>query len=421
MKFIINLLLIMSIAFFSSCKRNIEQKTTVTFWHAMGGPLGKTLDSLITEFNKNHHSIKIEPVNMGNYQALSQKLMAAVTAKKPPTIAQVFESWTDQLLKTNAITPIDDLLSEEEKAQLRKDFYPVFIEDNTWGGKLVTLPFNKSVPAYFYNKTLLSKNGIERFPQTWNEFITVGKKLTQDTNGDGKSDIYATAFPMSTWMFETLLFQNGGRLLEDDNITPLFNNKAGIEALNLQIEIIKKYHIGYLTTGYQHQDDFLAGKVAFISGSTVSYSFIKSSSPDFQIGIAPVPYGKNKAVLISGTNIAIFSRTSETQKKAALSFIKWFLSPEIQAIWSYRTGYVPVRLSSLNSALLKKRMSELPGFKEVLAQLNFAYTEPRIAGWLAGRQILGTDGIEPALRGVKSPEQSLNDCAKKIERILKER
>jgi len=403
-----------------SCNSNEKGKTVVTFWHAMGGPLGKTLDSLIVEFNQAHSEIRIEPVGMGNYQALSQKLMAAVAAKKTPTISQVYESWTDQLYKAGELTPVEEFLNEQEKEELENDLYPVFVEDNTWDGKLVTFPFNKSIPTYFYNINLVGKEYCDYFPVDWDAFIEMGKKLTKDTDGDGTPDVWATAFPLSTWMFETLLYQNGGRILADDNITPLFNKESGVKALNHLLDILNKYKIGYLTSGYQHQDDFLAGKVACISGSVVSYSFIMSNEPDFEIGMAPVPTGNNDAVIISGTNIAIFANATDEQKKGAVAFIKWFLSPEIQARWSYGTGYVPVRIKSLEEPLMKKRIEELPGLEDVLLQLKFAYTEPRIAGWLAGRQILGTEGIEPALRGVKSPEKALNDCAKKIEKILME-
>lgn len=57
----------------------------VVFWHAMGGPLGDVLeDSLIAEFNSLHDDIEILPVCMGNYSALSQKIMAGVMADSPP-------------------------------------------------------------------------------------------------------------------------------------------------------------------------------------------------------------------------------------------------------------------------------------------------------------------------------------------------
>ena len=46
------------------------------FWHAMGGPLGKSLDGLARDFSATGQ--ELESVSMGRYQALSQKIMAAV-------------------------------------------------------------------------------------------------------------------------------------------------------------------------------------------------------------------------------------------------------------------------------------------------------------------------------------------------------
>ena len=65
---------------------------TVQFWHAMGGPLGDALDELVAEFNETHPEIDIESVSMGRYQALSQKIMAAVAAGQPPVLAQAYEA-----------------------------------------------------------------------------------------------------------------------------------------------------------------------------------------------------------------------------------------------------------------------------------------------------------------------------------------
>jgi len=64
----------------------------VVFWHAMGGPLGDVLeDTLIAEFNETHPGIEVVPVTMGNYRALSQKIMASVMAGEPPSMAQAYE------------------------------------------------------------------------------------------------------------------------------------------------------------------------------------------------------------------------------------------------------------------------------------------------------------------------------------------
>ena len=61
------------LVFLATCGGGEEDSgvVKVTFWHGMGGPLGKVLTSLIDEFNETHPDIEIESVSMGRYTALS--------------------------------------------------------------------------------------------------------------------------------------------------------------------------------------------------------------------------------------------------------------------------------------------------------------------------------------------------------------
>lgn len=389
-------------------------RTKVVFWHVMGGPTGEALKELIDTFNAGHPDIEVVPISVGNYNALSQKIMAS--SSNPPVISQMYESWTSELYAAGLLTPVENFIDDDYREELENDMFRIFIEDNTFNGTLVSLPFNKSVPTYFYNKDLYKKYNVEKFPDTWDEFYTAMKNLTADTDGNGKPDIYGTAFNISTWMFETRLFQFNGSLA-DSMLQPMFNSPAGVKAVKVDLKMLKDDKTAYTTTGYQHQDDFLSGKVSTITGSCVSLSFILAAEPPFELGIAPVPAGDREAVLISGTNIAIFSKSSEAQQKAAFEFVKWLTSPEIQAVWSYRTGYVPVRKSSLDTELLLKQFGKFPTLRDVYNQLEYAYMEPQANEWYLGRQILG-EALEFIVKGDKDPAKALNEAAEKFKKEL---
>jgi len=411
---------LMLVVLLAGCSKRDDKVTEVKFWHVMGGPLGKALNELIDEFNEENPNIHITSVSMGNYQALTQKIMASILARNPPTIAQVYESWTTSLMQADAIQPIEDFIRGEEglKEEEISDIFPVFIKDNTWNGRFITAPFNKSVVAYFYNMDMFEKEGIEKFPDTWDEFLRVAERLTKDIDGDGEPDIWGTAFPVNAGMFAQILHAKGGKILSPDEKQPDFQNKEGIDALRFIYDLIYTHKVAYLTTGYEHQDDFIAGNVAMISGTSVSYSFIKEAKPSFRIGVAPPPGDKEKVVFIMGTNVTIFRNSGEKEKEAAWKFIKWFISKEIQARWVIKTGYVPVRKSTLELPEIKQHLQNVPGLKDVWASLDYALIEPRTPGWLVGRRLLSDVGIEPVLRGGMAIEESLARCAKEVERAL---
>jgi ABC-type glycerol-3-phosphate transport system substrate-binding protein len=395
-------------------------KVEVTFWHVMGGPLGKALDAMIEDFNSVHEDVEVKSVSMGRYQALSQKLMAAVAARTPPTIAQVYESWTAQFMEAGALVPLnifiegDHGLSEEDLA----DIYPVFVESNIWEDKFVTVPFNKSVLAYFYNKDMFREAGITDFPKTWTEFRDVAIRLTRDADGDGEQDVWGTAFAPNVWMFSTILYQKGGRLLNEAETQCVFNEKEGVETLTFLHDLVRKDRCANLTTGYQGQDAFLAGQAAMVAGSVVSYAFMQQSNPTFEMGVAPVPVDKHKAMLIAGTNVGIFSKAGDEEQQAAWEFIRWFIAPEQQARWGAKTGYIPVRRSSLSLPVMQQKFKDIPGWREVVEQIEYAMTEPRHEGWFGGRNFLRDDGLEPALRGTLSPKEALDQAARKIDKEL---
>ena len=187
-------------------KMKSNDVTTVNFWHAMGGPLGDALESLIKEFNDTHNDIFINAINMGNYTALSQKLMASLQTGNQPDIAQVFESWTANMIDGDVIVPIEDFIKNDPDFTEQKlaDIYPVFIQSNTVNGKLVTFPFNKSVRVLYYNKDIFFQNGIDpnKPPKTWDSFLEYCRKLTLDADQNGVNELHGTTLKISAWLRE---------------------------------------------------------------------------------------------------------------------------------------------------------------------------------------------------------------------------
>ncbi|MBC8313766.1 MAG: extracellular solute-binding protein, partial [Candidatus Cloacimonetes bacterium] len=431
MKKITLLVIILSIfLLFNNCtkKEYAKDKTVVEFWHAMGGPLGDALSKMVDEFNDTHPKIHINAVSMGRYQALSQKLMAAIVANTQPDMAQAYESWTAKFIEGDAIVPIQKFIEGENGFSEKEmsDFYPAFLASSTINGAIWSFPFNKSVRVMYYNKDMFYKNGLDvnTPPKTWDEFISVCKILTQDRDGDGKIDQWGTTFATNVWQFENLLLQAGGKIMNDDSTIPLFNSTEGEEALNYLYDLLNKYKVAYLSTGYDGQNDFLASKVGMVEGSSVSLVYLQKGGIPFNIGLAPVPYNRTKNCLISGTNVVIFKneKDAENAKKQAAcwEFIKWFTSPKQTAKWSLMTYYMPVRKSALESENVQQRFSEYPGLKDVFHQLDNALTEPQIELWFETRKFLGERVIEKVLRDQLTSKEALDNVAKKMKKDLNE-
>ncbi len=392
-------------------------KDEVVFWHVMGGPLGKTLDSMVADFSKEDPGQKIDPISMGSYTALSQKLMASVAAGNEPLLAQSYEAWTSQLLEKDAVKPFGDYIAQMDDTNYLSDFFPVMLAECSRKGKLTSMPFNKSVPVYYYNKDLFVKAGLdpERFPATWDQFIEAAKKLTLDSNHDGTPEQWGTAFPTgAAWMFQCLVLQNGGEIFSADGREVVFDSPEGIEALQYLVDLIYKHKVAFLTTGFEHQNDFLSGRVAMIQSSSASLAYMSLQKIPFNMGIAPLPMKKRRAVVLSGTNIIMFRKPKEDLMSRGWGLVKWMMEPANTARWSAETSYLPVRRSALNEKILKEKFVRYPGLESAYSQLEYAYPEPNEVIWNIGRSIMDEDGLQPALKGFKTPAEALHKAAKKI-------
>jgi multiple sugar transport system substrate-binding protein len=407
--------LLVALLVFGGCGRKASHggAVEVTFWHGMGGPLGRVLNQLIDEFNESQDEVYVNSISMGRYTALSQKIMAAVAAGKPPTMAQAYENWTIELILSKSIIPIQRFVDGPgglSQADI-DDFLPVFIENNQWDGVIWSFPFNKSVRALYYNKDLFAAAGLDpgHAPATWDEYIGFSRAITRDADGDGHPEVWGTAGQVTVWMFGNLMIQDGGEWMDGSGERVAFNSAHGVNALTFQRDLLAG-DVGFITAGFEYQNDFLAGKVGMMEGSTVSVAFMEGKY-DFELGIAPLPRGKRPGGTIAGTNVVIFEGVPEEEQRAAWKFIKWFTDTEQTAKWSAGTFYVPVRKSALDTDLLRQKFADYPGLQETYLQLDYASFEPKIAGWYAGRRYLAERAIESVLRGDADVQGALDKAA----------
>ena len=400
-----------------------ENIVVVEFWQAMGGPLGDGLQILVDDFNATHDSIFVKSINMGNYTALSQKLMASIQTGNQPDIAQSFEAWTANFLEGDVIKPIQELIDDDETfgAEDLKDFYPVFLKSNTIKNKLVSFPFNKSVRVQYYNKDILFQNGYDPNipPKSWDDYRKMCKALTLDLDGDGSLDQFGASIKISAWKFENLLLQSGGEIMNEDNTKALFNSEAGIEALNFLTNLLLVDKSVYLSPGYDGQKDFTAGKIAFYEDSSVSLAYMKRTGIDFNLGVSAIPIKDEATNIISGTNVVIFRDKKSEKEKAAWEFVKWFSEAKQTAKWSELTYYMPVRKSAFNEPGLKERIASNPEIASVYEQLNYSTFEPQISEWYQTRKYLEEHVIEKVIRGILTPKEALDNAVKMIDDLLK--
>lgn len=225
----------------------------ITFWHGAGGEHGTVLEELVAEFNAAQNEVVVESAYQGNYGTLMQKLLSAVAAGDPPTLTWTFNNWTSQFIEADAIVPMERFVQDPDVgygAEEFADFYPAFLEANTWNGTLYTLPFNKSVQVLYYNKDLLDQAGVD-VPTTMDELAAAVRAVKEKTGVPG------LAVTPSIDTFATYFRAFGGSWLDGDG-APAFNSEAGIRAFQF-VQALIEDGSAYVYDGYL-DDEFNKGK-----------------------------------------------------------------------------------------------------------------------------------------------------------------
>lgn len=328
-------------------------QVTISFWHAMGGALGTTLTELINKFQAENPGIKVDLVYQGGYSTLQQKLTAAVAAGRPPTLAQQYENWTTGWL--DALVDLDLFLSKA----ILNDLLPQF--DQRFEGRIVTVPFNKSILVLYYRPDLVPNP-----PKTWAEFEAEVARIGKDE----AKGVYGTAFrPPNPEIFLTLLYQAGGSILSEDWSQTTINNAQGLTAAEFAARLAKHALVqsGYISDAIQKG---IAIGMFIDTSAGYTYNMNAAKTAGVPLAVASLPCNVNCASMIQGTNLAIFvPNQSRAQIQAAAKLIEFLLREDNIVYWAQKTGYLPVTRTAINGQLWQNYIAKVPEQKVMTDQL----------------------------------------------------
>lgn len=404
MKRFVSLLLILILGLTLSCARKGGREAKkLVIWQSYNDEENAVFMQIVEKFKSENPGVEIE-VQRIPFDGMEQKVLTALAAKSTPDIARVDYAFVAKLADKNAILPVE----EEEIADIKDKLVKAALYSNFYKGKFYGLPDQTTCIALFYNKKIFKEKGIKNPPTTWEEFVKVGQKIT-----DG--NIFAFGMHNSLWWTFPFFFSFGSKFLSEDGKTCLLDTKEAIEAFTFKVDLYRKYKIegGAWRAGAINPDaGFRNGKYAMIFNGPWSIKSLQEQGLDF--GVALVPAGPaGSATTIGGTNMVIFHKET---KPLALKFMKFLLSPEIQAFWANELGQIPLNADALPLVDTLKH----PYLKVFIKQMEYATPRPPLPNYTDIELTFNAE-MESALSGQKTPEQALKDATRKVnEKILKE-
>ncbi len=248
----------------------------------------------------------------------------------------------------------------------------------TAGGQF-GLPRDLNVIALFYNKKMFDAASLPYPDDTWDwaKLVEVGKKLTVDSNGDGKTDqwgLYTETSDMENY-WSSLVWQNGGDVLAPDRKSTVLGTDQAVGGIQFLQDLIWKNKIVpdpalFAETG----DAFEQGKAAMEINGSWLVATDQAAGLDF--GIAPLPTGPaGRATSINPTGAVVYAGSKSPA--AAWEFAKYLASPAAQTKLMELRASLPANKDVLAGPF----GASFDGAKVLADAIAYAHIKPSFKGY----------------------------------------
>ena len=347
-----------------------EGRTPILFWAPFTGVNFEVLSQLFTEFNESQDEIVAIAESVGSYADLNQQFTAALQARTVPDIVCFPEMQWLQFHASGALAPLDSYFDDEWNLDV---YIQNYVAEGKAGGQTYAVPFARSTPLFYFNKTRYQELGLpEEGPSTWEELAEFAPELAS-IEVDGRP-LSAIAFSADAWHGQADIWGFGGANSTEDFEVSI-NDAAGAEWLEWQRRFIHEDGYGYLAQ--DSGTDFASGLAAGWRGSTASLTGQTAATEgQFEIGTAYMlsKEGQQKQVPTGGSGLHLVRTESQDRQDAAAELFRFLAGPEQSATWHIGTGYVPIVQAAAETRSVRDLVAENPNYQVALDQLENART-----------------------------------------------
>lgn len=361
----------------------VTEPITIEIWHTRGsGANGDQIAAAVEEFNAtNEFGITVVEVYQGNYVNTLAKTMQSLAAGTNPELVVLERAAGVPVLASQGV--LLDMTPYAERDGFETTNIPeVLLGYSYYNGELISMPYIRSTPLFYYNKTMFAEAGYDMPPTTIEQLIDAGKKMTKVENGE--TVVYG--FEMLNdpgWFIQNMLYQLGSNLLSEDGMSvPALEDGTMLKVLSAWREWVDEGWTkspDVTSAESAMKDRFNQGKVAsyFASSGGMTNILKNAKAAGVDVGVAYLPTWDIPAAPTGGGNVAIIERgKNEQQMAAAWEFIKFLMSDEQVANNAAATGYLPVTYAGVQTDTIQNLWAQTPEYRVAFDQLEQAQELP---------------------------------------------
>jgi multiple sugar transport system substrate-binding protein len=371
---------------------------------------------VVADFETANPGIKVN-VEVSDWDSYWTKLNTLMSAGTPPDVfamdAPLYLDWQSRDVLLNLKPYID------KTPGMLDNFYPQTLtayklQDDSYYG----LPRDFQTIVMFYNKEMFDA-AKEPYPSaswTMDDLRATAKRLTKDTNGDGKTDQYG--FAPDLWDMELFwseaIWAYGGNIISDDHAKTLIGDPAARKAWEFIDSMVKDGSIPKPSTAGEYGGDLFQSKVAAMTpiGHWAVPGYVQSG---IKMGVAPMPKGPS-GQFTSVNSAGFVVAKASTNPDAAWKFIQFATSEPAQKRLAELGFAIPVLKTVAEGPSYLKQSGDLDQ-KLFLDALQYAHMKPVFRGYEEWSSTVG-DGLIPVWDGDAELGPTLDEIVTNADAVL---
>ena len=296
--------------------------------------------NVIAAYEEGNPDEDVRLIEASDRDDLIARLSTSFAGGTPPDLFLINYRFYGQFASKGVLEPVEERVEDSDEFEL-SDFYPQAIDAFRWNGELTCMPQNISSLVVYYNRDVFRQYGVAepRTGWTWDELVETAAKLTKNTDGKGRFELYGLGVEPTIIRVAPFIWSNGGEVVDDEDAPKrlAFDSPQALEAMKLFFDLRQVHGVVPTETDVESEDDetrFANGRLAMVLSSrrsTPTFRTIES----FDWEVAPLPtIGSPAGILHSDA----YCMTEDSEhKESAWSFMEFALGPEGQRI-AARTG-----------------------------------------------------------------------------------
>lgn len=401
-----------------------RETVTLTYWSSSNPEEVQLAAELVKEWNQTHPEIQVKTQPIPAGASSEEVLLAAVVAKTTPDLcSNILPAIMNRLVSAKAVIALDQFPDWKSYMTERMD-QSILDMYRSKDGKYYQIPWKSNPVMLAYNADMFRDLGIKP-PRTYAEFMEAARKLTRDTNGDGRKDTWAmNPSTLTIWwqrLFDFFPFYigatSGKTLLKNDKVD--FDRPESVKVLKFFAEGFKN---GYFPNTGSAGDLFLDQKVGMsVVGPWAIKYYERAMTKKFRFDFAPLPVPDEsiRQVYTYGDpkNIAVFS--TARHPKEAWEFTKFLISRKADLRLLSLTNQIPIRKNLVKDSYFDVAFTAMPSlryFADQASRIAPMDDSPHLVQIL---DFIGQQYEASAVYGVLQPEDAIKSAINTVERIYK--